>query len=99
VAANPDWKWALARTYALAGRRNEAEQLLAEYEKEAKADPLGLAAVYTSLGDKEKAFQWLEGAYKARHPFMPWIKFVSYLKPLRADARLQDLARRTGVPQ
>ena len=98
VAANPDWKWALARTYVLAGRRNEAEQLIAEYEKEAKADPLGLAAVYTSLGDREKAFQWLQGAYKARHPFMPWIKFVSYLKPLRSDPRLEDLARRAGLP-
>ena len=68
--------------------------------------PVNLADVYAALGDKDRAFYWLEWAY-AHHDIgndasdlglerlnMEWL-----LDPLRSDPRFKDLVRRVGLPQ
>ena len=103
-AVDPDWRWGLARTYAQAGRKDEARRILAKFLEE-KPKPTGawagwfLAAIYGALGEKDEAFRWLEACYKERHSWMPWIgKDVSF-KPLRSDPRFQDLVRRMNLPK
>jgi serine/threonine protein kinase/Tfp pilus assembly protein PilF len=97
-AISLDWKWGLGLTYALAGRREDALAVVAELESQPKVwYTWGLAEVYTALGDKDKAFYWLNEAYKQHHPYIQWIWRNPSLKPLRNDPRFTDLAQRLNV--
>ncbi|MFQ5866239.1 MAG: tetratricopeptide repeat protein, partial [bacterium] len=99
VAINPFWKYALGRTYAAAGRKDDARRILAELEaqKATSWNALGLAELYTALGDKDEAFRWL--AYEPPHAWLPWSRTNPALDPLRDDPRFQDLLRRMNLPE
>src|SRR5262245_10291141 len=56
------------------------------------------AIVYEGLGDKEKAFQWLEKGYQERVFEMNYLKVDPFLEGLRSDPRFVDLVRRAGLP-
>ncbi len=102
-AVSPDWKLALARTYAQAGRRDEARKMLAECLA-GKPKPTGawegwfLGEVYAALGDKDEAFHWLDEAVKERMTFIPWVRQNPAYAPLRSDPRFEDLVRRMKLP-
>jgi TolB-like protein/Tfp pilus assembly protein PilF len=99
AAGSPTLRWALGRTYALAGRRNEAREIAAELGKKAEPmDAWGLAEIYTALGEKDEAFRWLEVAYERRFSWMPWLEATPKFKLLRSDPRFQDLLRRMNLP-
>jgi eukaryotic-like serine/threonine-protein kinase len=93
----------LAIIYAQTGRKTEALKILAEMDKEEKQGPYVYpfvrAAVYAELGDKEKAFEWLEKAYAARSPAMVDLKTALVFDKIRDDPRFADLVRRVGFPQ
>jgi hypothetical protein len=57
-----------------------------------------VARVYAGLGDKEKAFVWLEKAYAERASQLSWVKVDPTFDPLRSDPRFQDLLRRMNFP-
>jgi TolB-like protein/Tfp pilus assembly protein PilF len=107
AAADPAWRWPLARTYAMLGRRAEALEIAAGLiGKPGPMDQWGLAAVYAALGDKDEAFRWLQRAYTSRFSFMPWNHVPNLptygsksdlFGPLRSDVRFQVLGRRIGV--
>ena len=89
--------WSLARLYAEVGREDEAREIMAKLEE--KPDPLrafGLAACYTALGDKDKAFQWLN--YKPHHAWMPAFRIFSWFAPLHDDPRFHDLLKKMNLP-
>jgi len=94
----PPWRWALGRTYAVAGRTDQARRILAELEEEDVTPwgALGRAVLYTALGEKDEAFRWL--AYDQPHAFMPWVRTEPYWEPLWDDPRFQDLLRRMNLP-
>jgi len=52
--------------------------------------------IYTALGDREHAMNWLEKGYKER--FNPGVLLRPAFDPLRSDPRFEDLARRIGLP-
>lgn len=56
-----------------------------------------VALVYAALGDKEKAFWWLEKAYAEKSTFMTTLKYWSVFDPIRSDPRFTDLIQRTGL--
>jgi len=59
----------VAAAYAIAGKKDKAGSMLSEIEAKAHERYIcgeNVACVYASLGDKEKAFDWLEKAYLAR---------------------------------
>ena len=60
----------LGFTYGVSGKRAEAvnilNQLQALYEKQ-EAFGADVAGVHAGLGDKDKAFEWLEKDYQARN--------------------------------
>ncbi len=98
AAINPSWKFALGRTYAVAGRTDEALRMLAELEAQEPTSwgALGLAELHTALGNKDEAFRWL--AYDLPHAWLPWSRMNPSLEPLRDDPRFQDLLRRMNLP-
>ena len=68
--------------------------------------PVNLAGVYTTLGDKDRAFYWLEQAYTYRDiPIastdlgLSSLNIDFLLSPLRSDLRFKDLVRRVGLPK
>jgi serine/threonine-protein kinase len=103
-AVSPPWKWALVRTYAQAGRKDEAMKMLAKYLA-GERKPTGawagwfLGEIYAALGEKDEAFRWLEAAVKERMTFIPWIRQNPSYAPLRTDPRFQDLVRRMRLPE
>ena len=63
------------------------------------AKPLSLFAyLYTILGDKDRAFAWLEKAYQQKTHGMPFLKEDPIWDEIRSDPRFSDLERRVGVP-
>jgi len=98
---SPEWKCGLARTYAMAGRLDEARQALAELEVDYTPwDTWFIAMIYVALGEKDQAFKWLEVAYgPPNHPYLPWIRYSPDFKPLRDDARFADLLRRMNLSE
>lgn len=95
-----EW-WAgstLARAYARSGRKTDAEKVLHELNElsthmHAQAEPM--AIVYTALGDKQKAFEWLEKGYDERS-LAATIRFPAF-DSLRSDPRFTDLLRRMNL--
>jgi serine/threonine protein kinase/tetratricopeptide (TPR) repeat protein len=61
-------------------------------------DPSRAAGDYALLGDKEKAFYWLERCYTERAG-MAWVKVDPVFDSLHSDPRFADLLKRIGFPQ
>jgi len=53
---------------------------------------------YAGLGDKERAFAYLERVYQERVGRMVWLNVDLTLDSLRSDPRLEVLVRRVGLP-
>lgn len=90
----------LIRAYAHAGRRNDALRLLAELQNRRKAGYVPAAAFvngYLGLGDNDRAFAWLEQAYKEQSNILQFLKVHPYFDPIRADPRFASLVRRVGL--
>jgi len=84
-----------------AGRKNEAQRLLGHairHPEKKRFQVEAVAAVYTALGDKDRAFVWLEKAYAAHSPSLPGFLVYPLFDPLRSDPRFKDLLRRVGLP-
>ncbi|PYS69266.1 MAG: hypothetical protein DMF69_17530 [Acidobacteria bacterium] len=84
--------------YAKLGRRREAEAVINRWlAKPQYVSNYWIATVYTALGEKEKAFEQLEKAYRAHDWFMQRVKTDPFLDPLRDDPRMADLLKRVGL--
>jgi TolB-like protein len=87
----------LGAGYAAAGRRDDAIGIVNRLKLESRhsyVPAYGLAEIYAALGDKEKAFVWLERAYEERSSELVYLKVEPRLDGLRSDFRFQDLLRR-----
>ena len=93
---------ALGHAYAVAGRTQEARNELQELRLISKrhyVSPFYMALVYTGLGEKDEAMDWLEKAYQDRSNGLVFIKVDPELDSLRTYPRFQELLRRMGLPQ
>jgi TolB-like protein/Flp pilus assembly protein TadD len=88
----------LAQGYAKAGQRDEALKLLAQMEELATKRYVGawsFAIVHLALGEKGKAIDDLERAFRERSdPFITFIKVSPLFDPLRGDPRFDALAEK-----
>jgi DNA-binding winged helix-turn-helix (wHTH) protein/TolB-like protein/Flp pilus assembly protein TadD len=90
------YAYALAR----AGRREEALKLVREIEAlspRVDVAPVNLAMAWTALGDHDRAFYWLERAYRDHLYLLRVINVLRGFDPLRRDPRFADLIRRMGL--
>jgi len=53
--------------------------------------------IYIGLGDRDKAFEWLEKSYLERSNSLLWLGVSPLFDPLRADPRFDDMLRRVGL--
>jgi tetratricopeptide (TPR) repeat protein len=92
----------LGYVYAAVGKRAEAIDKIKELEeKYIRKEAIGqyIAAVYVGLGDKDRAFEWLEKDFQARNGKLAEIRWQIQFEPLRDDPRFKDLIKRIGLPQ
>ena len=92
----------LSHAYAVFGNKQEALRLLAELTQLSKRKDVGpweFAIVYTGLGDKDRAFEWLDKAYDQHSAGLAWIKAEPRMDPLRSDPRYKELLLRLGSPE
>ena len=86
----------LGYAYAVSGRTAEARQILNGFLDQAKhgAFPaLAIAEIYIGLGEKDRAFQWLERAVDQKDLDVT-LQWDSPFEPLRSDPRFARLLRR-----
>ena len=95
------------RAFAASGYRGALRELARVFERlhamRQMFWPRIVAEVYTQLGDKERAFYWLEEGYDHReisgaYGDLVWLKQDHGLDPLRSDPRFVDLLRRMKLP-
>ena len=86
--------------YGVIGKRAEATAIVKELEaKYARKESNGanLAAVYAGLGNKDKAFEWLEKDFQNKGE-LDYLSWALRFEPLHDDPRFKDLLRRMGLP-
>jgi len=92
----------LSYAYATTGKRAEAQKILHDFLQQSETgyvSPYMIAAVYAGLGNKDKAFEYLEKAYQERSPDLPYfLRADLRMDTLRSDPRFQDLLRRMNFP-
>jgi len=88
--------------YAVTGRRADALkslQTLDEIEKKHYVSRISRVYVYAGLGDKDKAFEWLEKAYQERSDLLAWFRKDPESKNLQSDPRFAALMRKIGFTE
>jgi len=82
--------WVLGR----AGKRAEAEKLLAELEvaaREGYVSPVPFSMLHIGLGNVDRALDWAERAYDERRGWLAYFKVNPMLDPLRNESRFKSL--------
>jgi serine/threonine-protein kinase len=60
--------------------------------------PYEVAGVHAQLGDKDRAFEWLDKAYRSRS-CMYWLRQDPRFDSIRSDPRFQELLTKINFPQ
>jgi tetratricopeptide (TPR) repeat protein len=88
--------------YGVAGKKKEAQEILDHYLELSKKEFVGpafMAFIYIGLGEKDKAFEWLEKTYEQREAYVDLLKVSPMFDSLRSDPRFQDLVERMNFPE
>jgi TolB-like protein/Tfp pilus assembly protein PilF len=88
-----------ALAYYALGHREESEgslkKLIATYQNSCAYQ---IAEVYAYRGETDKAFEWLDRAYRQRDPGTPEMKNNPLMKSLRLDRRYAELLKKMHLP-
>jgi Flp pilus assembly protein TadD len=79
------------------GRTAEARAVLNELDERAKVryvSPVAHAGLYVTLGERDRAFEWLDRAYEDRRGWLAYLKIEPMLDGLRGDPRFHRLVER-----
>ena len=88
----------LGYTYAVAGKRAEAEKILQELKEESKQRHVNsdaFALIYTGLGDKDRALEFLQKEYEENKRLPFFINVLPEWDSLRTDPRFRELIRQS----
>lgn len=91
----------LGYAYGRAGRRADAERVLAVLKDRAQrryVAAFDIAVVYAGLGDTENTFEWLDRAFLERSTWLVHLKWDDRFAGSRTDPRFSALLRRMGIP-
>jgi TolB-like protein/DNA-binding winged helix-turn-helix (wHTH) protein len=95
------------RAFASSGYKAALQEAAKQFEQlQATKEvffPMTIAQLYAGMGDKDRAFYWLERAYRHRDRIggdfgLELVRLEPMLDPLRSDPRFDDLMRRVGLP-
>jgi tetratricopeptide (TPR) repeat protein len=92
---------ALAQTFAAAGRRSQAAEILDELTRLAKQKyiaPYFFAGIHAALGEVDRAIEFLEKSCEEHSHWLIYLHIDPGMDGLRSHPRFQDLLRRVGVP-
>jgi len=95
---SPEAPAKLAMVMAASGKKREAFALLnAERFADGQPPPESLAAAYARLGDKDRAFHWLEKAIESRSSSLILLDHDPQFENLKSDPRFSRLLKRIGL--
>jgi Tfp pilus assembly protein PilF len=89
-----------AIAHANLGDRSEAVsaiERLKQLSAQRYVSPATIGLVYTALGDRTSAFEWLEKGYEDRSWWMIFLRVDGRFDPLRRDARFATLLQKVGL--
>ena len=90
----------LGHKYALMGERAKAQAILTRLEgvaKEHYVSGVCISELYADLGDRDKALDWLEKAYRQRSPSLVSLKLNPHFDSLRSEPRFLALLEKIGL--
>lgn len=90
----------LGNVYARDGQTRKALDTIRLLKADVRKDGVGryeIALVYAGLGDKGRAFRWLDAAYDAHDVGLVYLRVDPCLDPLRSDPRFAALLQREGL--
>jgi len=92
---------ALALSYALAGRRDEAFELVNETTQPGAGyrSPLALGLVHAAFSEMDEAFACVEQSFEERDPLLIYLAVHPMFDTLRSDPRYPDLLRRLNLSE
>jgi tetratricopeptide (TPR) repeat protein len=90
----------LGYTYALSGKRAEAEAIARSLSETQTHDASAykLAALHAALGNKNEALTWLARAVSARDDELVYLKVDRRFESLRAYPEFRDVIRSVAIP-
>jgi eukaryotic-like serine/threonine-protein kinase len=89
----------IAAADAGAGRRAEALRFLRERTRRPDGTPPEMIGfIYARLGDRDRAFEWLERGIERRSDRLLWLAVDPRADPLRADTRFRALLGALQLP-
>ena len=103
ITLSPELSYAtagLAHVLALAGRRVEAEALVAELEARARdryVSPVAFCIAHLGLRNVDQVFHWFERAYQDRRGWMTYLKVDPMFDAVKDDARFAEFVKRMGL--
>ena len=68
-----------------------ATDLGERYRTQQEGHASDVAAIYASLRDANRAFEWLERGHQARDPWLPYIAVDPWFDNIRKDPRFDTL--------
>jgi tetratricopeptide (TPR) repeat protein len=83
------WKGALRKAVAV----SEAQR------KSSYSSPYRIGVLYAQLGDKDRAFEWLNIAYQEHDGLLIGLKTDYQLDSIHLDPRFAEFVRKLGLPQ
>lgn len=101
AGARPETLAALRQAYTASGINGYWQKELELANEQAQQRPAGtlrMARIYTELGDRDRAFEWLEKAYGERHSLLVFLKVNPMFEALHSDPRFANLVQRIGLP-
>ena len=99
--SSPLMSAALAQTFATAGKKKKAVQILDDLTKLTKQKyvaPYFFAGIHIGLGENDRAIEYLEKSYEEHSHWLIYLHIDPSMDGLRSNPRFQDLLRRVGLP-
>ena len=83
------------------GKREDAAKMFSVIDtmRSVYIPPTAKALIYYSLGDANKAFEWLNRSYNERDFLLAFLKVDPLWDPLRSDTRFQNIMKKMNFPE
>ncbi len=97
---HPSWRlYGLSLAYYSAGKKNEADASLMKYiEENMNNGAFQIAEIYAYRNERDKAFEWLERAYRQHDSGLAFIKGNPVLSSLNGDPRWPAFLKKMRLP-